>query len=210
MSWGWGVLVRFVAEGAALVGGLKYGLRGHVQKRLVILILHSVHVLEVKVTIARMHNLILVYQALQPRGTLIIITIGLNEVRLNEEWALRASKQVSEVSDHLQWVPVLVHIRVSSKERSSLTLFTSGCGRRCKELLFVIPDGRGPSLIVSLVLSKVAGVRWPKEFEKVQFERSRVEFTKDAVRVVDLGVLLLVDDHAIEELHIGAPPGDRL
>ena len=89
-------------------------------------------------------------------------------------------------------------------------LFSTWNRSRSQKLFVVVPYGGGASLAVPILLFDVAGVGRTKELKQVQLKLSGVEFTKNQVHIVLLGISLLKHNHAIEELHVSAPPGDRL
>ena len=83
-----------------------------------------------------------------------------------------------------------------------------GCNRRGRhKLLVIIPYSRGASIFVAILLLHISLVGRSEQLKKVEFERPGVKLAENRVRIVDLGVPLLEEDHAIEKLHIRAPPG---
>ena len=89
-------------------------------------------------------------------------------------------------------------------------LFSTWNRSRSQKLFVVVPYGGGASLAVPILLFDVAGVGRTKELKQVQLKLSGVEFTKNQVHIVLLGISLLKHNHAIEELHVSAPPRDGL
>ncbi len=82
---------------------------------------------------------------------------------------------------------------------------------RSEKLLIVIPYSGGASLAVTVLFLDISGVRCTKQFKEVQLKLPWIKFSKDQVDIISaLSVLLLEHDHAIEELHVGAPSRDGL
>ena len=74
--------------------------------------------------------------------------------------------------------------------------------------MVVIPDRRGTSLMIAVLLPYVTLVRLAKERKKIELELSRVKLAKDRIWIVGLGVFLLIHYHTIEKLHVCAPSGN--
>lgn len=91
-----------------------------------------------------------------------------------------------------------------------MVLFAGSGGCGCEKFLLVVPVGRTAPSVIPILLPYIAGIRRAEEFEKIKLEQLRVNLTEDLIHVVDLWVPLLIDDHAIEKLHVRAPTRDGL